>query len=413
MLIQRAVEALQTSSPTWRIVDEANEALDRARREGAPKLVHWNAWWARRVASLGCDLAGARGVLELEGWGFTDVIESAIRLIPEWERFGRTWRAHPGDTLNVLVHEPSDPRPYFDALLALSQHHACLEPGFGWFDRLVELEAFDLALEACLVTTWPATLNHACFCLEPVLQRDQLQRLAKHAFPYLATWHARVGVDGYGIEPRALLLPYLETKEREEEIAAIESQLGKMSPAERGCTQDFETPVASLARALALMGERDRAREVEERFTVRDEYDEQEIRTAILYPERAKQRRRQRSRKTADSPPKSGPLTEAALVARRLDALRRLNDTTLLQVGYQLSPALFAELRPQLEEAVPPDKLAMMGNPWDAARDCSEEAWRSALDQGKPSERHWILLAQAEGDAMMRSITEQLLGTNV
>lgn len=89
------------------------------------------------------------------------------------------------------------------------------------------------------------------------------------------------------------------------------------------------------------------------------------------------------------------------------------NDITLLQVGYQRSPALFAELRPQLEEAVPPDKLPMMGNPWDAARDCSEEAWRSALDQGKPSDRHWILRAQAEGDAMMRSITEQLLGTNL
>ena len=411
-LLQSVVEAMRTSAPTWTWVDAAEKQLTIARAASAPRIVHWRLAWARRIARLGCDL-DREGVLALEGWAVSDVIESARRLVPSYPGYGH--RAHPGATLDVVSLAPSDPRPHLDTLIELAAEHPILEPGFALLDRLIELEP-ELALRAALACTWPATLNRACMGLEALLDPTDLQRLARHAWPYLERWPDSVGHAGYGIEPRAWLAPHLEPEERERTLRAIETQLAGGADG----SQDFESPVVSFIRALARVGELDRAREVLARSQLSDW--EHEVALRALEPEDVERRRETIARRLAQRD-ELEPSTSESLVAARARAVRDVVTLAAQQLGYCLTPSLRAALRPTLERCgVPAHVVDRMndGRPRieldEPLEGSFDDQWRDALDTADPTTwptpTRWVALAEAEvGESLVAAMVHTVATT--
>lgn len=408
LLLRDVVRAARTSAPMWPWVDAAQDALDRARADGAPRIVHWRLAWARRIARLGCDLGQEYGLLALDGWELTDVIESARRLVPAWIGHGA---GHPGLTLDMVSEAPADPRPHLDVLIALAGEHGTLEPGFALIGRLIELNEPTLALRVTLASTWPATLNFACMPLEQMLNADDLRRLAHHAFPHLKRWPDEVGHAGYGIEPRAWLAPHLEPDERERTLREIEEQVADPMVQD---SQDFESPTVSLIRALARVGESQRARDLLARSELSDW--DLECAERALEPEDV-ERRRETIRRRFTSHAGLDVTTPEALIARRARAIDSMVKQAALQLGYSLSRSLREELRPALVLSVEPrlvERLfAHTRIDLDASLEGSlDDAWRGALDDVDTPWRRLVALAEAEeGETLVRAMVETVTST--
>lgn len=393
----------------WSWVDCAQDALDRARADGSPRIVHWRLAWARRIARLGCRLDGEHGLLALDGWELSDVIESARRLVPVWLGYGP---GHPGLTLEAASVAAADPRPYLDSLIALADEHGTLEPGFGLIGRLIELNEPTLALRATFASTWPATLNFACMPLEQMLDPDDLRRLAHHAFPHLKRWPEKVGHAGYGIEPRAWLAPHLELDERERTLREIEEQVADPMVQD---SQDFESPTVSLIRALARVGEMQRARDLLARSELSDW--DLECAERALEPEDVERRRARIRRRFTSSTADTNVNTPERLIAHRARAIDSLVKRAALQLGYSLSRSLREELRPALVRSVEPRLVERMfahersdlDEPIEGSLD---DAWREALDDVDTQWHRCVALAEAEeGETLVRTMIETVTST--